>query len=151
MSNKKAVRSVRITSILILVATFCLLAANYADLPEQIPVHFNHKGEVDNYGPKNFLWILPVLASLLCFGIMKSSRWIPKLNPKISENELFVITWSSQLLSLLIALSFSYITLQTIYIAKEGSGNLGVWFLPVFGIGMIVVPLLPLFWIKWKW
>lgn len=150
MTNKTAFKYIGISIVFTLAATICLLIVNYADLPEQIPVHYNHKGEVDNYGPKNFLWILPILASLMCYGIMKSHKWLPKLNPKITDNELYVLSWGSYLLSFLLAISFSYITIKTIIIAKNGSGNLGAWFLPVFAIGMIVFPLLPLFWQRRK-
>ncbi|MCE2612612.1 DUF1648 domain-containing protein [Flavobacteriaceae bacterium D16] len=137
-------------TILFLLAAFFILALNYSDLPEQIPVHYNGEGEIDKYGPKINLWVVPILASLICFGIVKSNKWIPKMNPKIVERELFVINWGSRILSLLIAFSFSYITIQTVNIARKGSGSLGTWFLPVAAICMIIMPFLPLIWFKKK-
>ena len=53
-------------------ATFILLALmwilviwNYSSLPSIIPIHFNLKGEVDGYGNKMTLFILPTLTSII--------------------------------------------------------------------------------------
>lgn len=150
MSARITLKSLRWSSILIIFAAFIILAVSYPGLPDQVPIHYNHRGEIDNYGPRSSLWIVPVLAALMCYVMIRSTHWISRLNPNLKKKEVFIIGWSSHLLSFLIALSFTYVTLQTVFIAKEGSGNLGIWFLPVFGIGMIVIPMLPLFWTNRK-
>lgn len=48
---------------------FILVSTNYGELPAQIPIHFNGRGEVDGYGPKVMLWLLPVV-NLGVFGLM---------------------------------------------------------------------------------
>lgn len=53
---------------------FVLVSANYGELPAEIPIHFNGKGEVDGYGPKAMLWILPVIN----FGMFALLGWAPK-------------------------------------------------------------------------
>lgn len=51
---------------------FVLVSANYAELPAEIPIHFNGRGEVDGYGPKAMLWILPFinLGLFALFGVL---------------------------------------------------------------------------------
>lgn len=52
-----------------LICLWGLVLGSYSHLPEIIPVHFNFYGKADNYGPRNFIWMLPGLATLL-FALM---------------------------------------------------------------------------------
>jgi uncharacterized membrane protein len=56
--------------ILIVTTIVCLLplalyAAVYADLPDQVPFHWNVSGEPDSWGAKEFIWIIPVGMALM--------------------------------------------------------------------------------------
>src|SRR5689334_19196218 len=46
-----------------------LTVSNFSSLPEIIPTHFNGAGEVDDYGSKNMILILPVIATILFAGL----------------------------------------------------------------------------------
>ena len=51
-------------SLAALAFTWIYLLIHYAGLPDTIPVHFNAKGEIDQYGDKTNLFILPVIITL---------------------------------------------------------------------------------------
>ncbi len=50
----------------------------YAKLPDQVPSHWNIRGEIDNYSSKEFIYFTAVLPVIL-YGAMK---FIPKVDPK---------------------------------------------------------------------
>lgn len=143
-----------INQILYLATTFFLLAAflvtavYYGSLPKIIPIHFNAQGVADGFGNKSTLWLIPALALLMCLGLYQLNRSLPKMKPNIEKKEYTIVTRVNSILSLLVALSFSYITIRTVFIAITGSGGLGSWFLPVFCISFIAGPLIP--WILYK-
>lgn len=47
-----------ILSLLIIGATTIYLILNFATLPKEIPVHFNFRGDIDNWAPKGSIFIL---------------------------------------------------------------------------------------------
>lgn len=67
-------KSVLILSVISILITLYL----YPSLPNEIPIHFNVSGEIDNYGPRSFALFtaaLPLI-SLILF------KFLPKLDPK---------------------------------------------------------------------
>ena len=63
------------------VLTLVVTALVYRQLPETVPTHWNHRGEIDGYGKKGSVWILPVMqfpmAALflgLSYGIGQNDR-----------------------------------------------------------------------------
>lgn len=50
----------------------------YAKLPDQVPSHWNIRGEIDNYSSKEFIYFTALLPVIL-YGAMK---FIPKVDPK---------------------------------------------------------------------
>ena len=127
-----------------LLAAFLVLGLYYGSLPNIIPIHFNAQGIADGFGNKSTLWVVPVLALLLCLGLIQLNRNLPKMKRNIDKKEYILITRVNSVLSLLVGLSFSYITIRSVFIAIAGSGGLGSWFLPLFCISFIVGPLIPL-------
>lgn len=59
----------------------------WADLPEEVPMHWNASGEIDRYGSKNELVGLLFMLNLPLYFILK---YAPKIDPKkkISETQL---------------------------------------------------------------
>jgi uncharacterized membrane protein len=66
----------------LLLAGGALLLAfyHYTSLPDQIPSHFNYKGEVDRYGSKYLLFLLPGIAIVTALGIIYLSGFPHKFN-----------------------------------------------------------------------
>ncbi len=133
-----------------LLTAFVVLGLYYGSLPKIIPIHFNAQGLADGFGNKSTLWVVPVLALLICLGLIQLNRKLPKMKPNIHKKEYLLITRINSVLSMLVGLSFSYITIRSVFIATEGSGGLGSWFLPAFCISFIVGPLIPLILHKMK-
>ena len=86
MSAGITLKSLRWGSIVIILVAFFFMAANYMALPDQIPIHYNHRGEIDNYGPKSYLWIMPVLAAVMCYGMIQSNQWIQKITVHCTQS-----------------------------------------------------------------
>ena len=46
-----------------------MTVANYFELPEIIPTHYNEAGEADSYGDKLNILALPIISTLLFIGL----------------------------------------------------------------------------------
>lgn len=63
----------------IVLLPFVYLYIVWNKLPQKVPLHWNMKGEIDRYGDKSELILIPVLLPLLIYGLF----WIiPKIDPK---------------------------------------------------------------------
>lgn len=43
------------------IASLAWTVAVYSSLPDEVPIHFNFRGEIDGWGPRPMVWVLPVL------------------------------------------------------------------------------------------
>ena len=68
-----------LTSLILIATPFAYLAYLWNSLPDKVPVHFNYSGEVDRYGSKMALLLIPILLPLLTYLLM---RLVPKIDPK---------------------------------------------------------------------
>ncbi len=91
---------------------FVASAALYSRLPEQIPIHWNIRGEVDGYGSKSW-------AAFLCPGCMAAVIalfvLLPRLSPKQFEVDSFRETYL--FVMVLIVALFGYIHALTLLAA----------------------------------
>ena len=74
MSLKKEIPLLIIVSL-----PFIYLAYIWDNLPNKVPLHFNLKGEIDRYGDKTELLLIPILLPLLTYVLFSI---IPKIDPK---------------------------------------------------------------------
>ncbi len=58
-------KTIDVLILITFVAMWMLTILSFNNLPEIIPVHYNLKGEVDNYGSKLTIWLLPVISTLI--------------------------------------------------------------------------------------
>lgn len=107
---------------------------HFNDLPEEIPIHYNAKGVPDGFDTRIHIWGLPLIANLLflLLGGLQKRTGIQKI-------ELQLLQW----MQLLILGTFTYIQLQTFFVAVNKSNGLGGWFLPTVVIGFLA----PIFWV----
>ncbi len=68
-------RILGIASPLIFAGVFIFLALRWRYLPEQIPTHYNFAGEVDGYGSRTTLLILPLIGFVTDIAIAITSRF----------------------------------------------------------------------------
>ncbi len=64
---------------LLVAIPFIYLAMIWSSLPEKVPMHWNIRGEIDRWGNKSELILIPVLLPLLTYIMM---RLIPVIDPK---------------------------------------------------------------------
>jgi uncharacterized membrane protein len=79
-----------VIAILLVVTTLIVAALVFSSLPERVPTHWNIRGQVDGYGPRSSIFILPgVMAALLVlFWIV-----LPAISPKSYGVEGFRATY----------------------------------------------------------
>ncbi|MEP0265901.1 SdpI family protein [Dokdonia sp.] len=65
--------------LIIVLLPFLYLGYLYADLPETVPTHWNMRGEIDDWGSKSMLWIIPFATSFLGYILLSLA---PKIDPK---------------------------------------------------------------------
>ena len=130
MSNNK----LKYPTLFLLVLIWGFTLIHFNDLPEEIPIHYNAKGVPDGFDTRIHIWGLPLIATLLflLLGGLQKRTGIQKI-------ELQLLQW----MQLLILGTFTYIQLQTFFVAVNKSNGLGGWFLPTVVIGFLA----PLFWV----
>jgi len=101
--------------IAIVLLPFIYLAYIWNQLPEKVPMHWNIKGEVDRYGEKVELIIIPILLPLLVYIIFLV---VPKIDPK---NKLNKMGNKLQTMKFLLTTFMSILALFIIYTAKNES------------------------------
>ena len=130
MSNNK----LKYATLFLLVLMWGFTLIHFNDLPEEIPIHYNAKGVPDGYDTRIHIWGLPLIATLLFLllnGLQKRTG--------IQPIELQLLQW----MQLLILGTFTYIQLQTFFVAVNKSNGLGGWFLPI----VVISFLAPIFWV----
>ncbi len=119
-------------SLLVLLGTALFLALYWRHIPQEVPMHFNAAGEIDRWGSKAELLILPVIAWLL-YLLMTVVEQFPgawntgvKVTEENRERVYALLGHMLSTLKFLIMVMFAWITLWCA-LAKP----LPVWFLPV--------------------
>jgi uncharacterized membrane protein len=101
--------------ITIVLLPFIYLAYIWNQLPEKVPMHWNIKGEIDRYGEKMELIIIPILLPLLVYIIFLV---VPKIDPK---NKLNKMGNKLETIKVLLTTFMSILALFIIYSAKNQS------------------------------
>ena len=94
---------------------FIYLAYIWNELPEEVPMHWNIKGEIDRYGEKIELLLIPILLPLLIYIIFLV---VPKIDPK---NKISKMGNKYQHIKILLTTFMSILALFIIYTAKNQS------------------------------
>lgn len=130
-----------------LVVLWGFVIYEYRILPQTIPSHFNISGQVDQFGSKDFIWILPCI-SVFLYALLTFINRIPyKFNYLITitpANALRQYTIATRLIRSLKCITiwmFYFITLSIIRTAGAQSPSLGLWFIPVL-FGLTFIPII---------
>ncbi|KAF2079141.1 SdpI family protein [Flavobacterium sharifuzzamanii] len=95
----------------IVLIPFVYLATIWNTLPERVPVHWNYKGEIDNWGDKFSLLFLLFMLPVLMYGLMTAASKIdPKkrislMGRKFYQLKFFLVLFMSVLASFFIYLA----------------------------------------------
>jgi len=110
MNIKKEIPLIVIVSL-----PFIYLAYIWKELPEKVPMHWDINGEINRYGEKIELLIIPIILPLLIYVIFLV---VPKIDPK---NKLNKMGNKLQTLKILMTTFMSILALFIIYSAKNQS------------------------------
>lgn len=99
----------------IILLPFAYLAYIWNQLPDKVPVHWNIRGEIDRFGEKIELLLIPIFLPLLIYVIFLI---IPKMDPKKKLNKMGN---KFHTLKFLITTIMSIISLLALYSAKNPS------------------------------
>lgn len=109
----------------------------WSQLPDQVPAHYNGAGEVDRWGSKWELILLPIIAAFLAIFMTfleKHPEWHNYI--KLNENNIkFQYTNSRMLLNVMkneCVLLFVFLSYQTEQVAMGKIDSIGIAFLPIF-------------------
>lgn len=61
----------------ILLAGIVYVAVQYAQLPAEIPSHYNFYGEIDGYSGRATLWVMPIIG-VVCDATMLATSFFPQ-------------------------------------------------------------------------
>ena len=125
-------------NIILWVVYFVYVYLQYQHLPDMILTHFGANGIPDDFGPKNSIWILPIIAAIILIGMRILSHYPHQLNywvtiteenaPKQYQFGIHILRFAT----LYVILLFFYISYTTVKIALNSEINqLGNWFLPI--------------------
>tara|TARA_R110002012_G_scaffold79823_6_gene202729 strand:+ start:6007 stop:6648 length:642 start_codon:yes stop_codon:yes gene_type:complete len=99
----------------IVLLPFLYLAYVWNQLPAQVPLHYNIKGEVDRYGDKSEIILIPIMTSLLIYVIFLA---VPHIDPK---KQIQKMGKKYDTLKWIITTFMSVLALFIIYTAKNQS------------------------------
>lgn len=116
----------------IVLLPFLYLAYIWNQLPAEVPLHYNIKGEVDRYGDKSELILIPVLTSLLIYLIFLV---VPYIDPK---KQIQKMGKKYDTLKLVITTFMSILALFIIYTAKNQSFANSNYVLMLCGVLFII-------------
>ncbi len=122
-------------TIAVILVHILLIAFNYSQLPDQVPIHFDITGTPDNYGGKATIWILAGL-TVVMYGFMRfianlsadKYNYPVKITPANAKQQYLM---SRQLIFLInagMAVLFLLISWGIIQTAKGNRNGLGAWF-----------------------
>ncbi len=110
----------------------------FNDFPSQIPKHFNALGQVDSYGNRGIIWLLPAIGLFLYVGMTILNKfpfafnYPTKITNDNAEKLYTIATRIIRLLKIITVLSFCFLNFMTIEIALNKSTEIGKFYLPIF-------------------
>ncbi|MBV6646155.1 MAG: DUF1648 domain-containing protein [Cyclobacteriaceae bacterium] len=130
---------VELTSGILIIMLFVIPLINYLELPATIPTHFNMKGEVDGYGHKSTIWVLPMIGVIMYIGFVILNKYPHIFNYPLEiteENAKRQYTLATRLIrqiNLFTVSLFVYLETTIISAVKSGGGS---------GFSMISIPII---------
>lgn len=129
-----------------IVAIWLLTILNYTNLPEIIATHYNFEGVADGFGRKWMILTLPIIATVLFFGLTMLNKVPHSFNYPTEiteENALKQYTHATRMIrymKLIVAVLFGHILIQTIRHANGETDGLGAWSTPIT-LGLFFLPI----------
>ncbi|MDQ0233333.1 DUF1648 domain-containing protein [Metabacillus malikii] len=120
------------------------LIYHWNGLPDKVPAHFNALGEVDRWGSKVELIILPIIGAFLAIMMQLFERFpethnYPQRINKDNAKEFYLVSRKliNQLKNICLII-FAFISFETVSIALGIGNGFGIWFLPITLAGTLI-------------
>lgn len=128
----------------IFVGSITLLIFNWNTLPDKVPAHFNAVGEVDRWGSKMELFILPVLGIFFA-GLMQLVEKFPethnypeRFNEENAKEFYLTSRKTMNQLKNMCLIFFALISFESVTIAQGWETRLGKWIIPIIIVGTAI-------------
>ncbi len=125
----------------IFIVSIIFIISQWNTLPEEIPAHFNGAGEVDRWGSKIELFILPGIGIFLWIflGFLEKVPYMHNYPARLKESNVEAFYLNSRKIlneiKNLCLILFAVISCEIVLVALGKVDGLGWWFLPVVLIG----------------
>lgn len=140
-------KGIELIGFLILIAFWITTILSYSNLPEQIPIHYNGLGEVDNYSKKSSIFLLPIIGTFLFIILTlisknpESFNYNIKITEQNAESQYRNSVNMMRIMKINVIIIFFLIDFKTIKTSLGRSEGLGIWFLPMT-LGIIFIPII---------
>ncbi|UXS37246.1 DUF1648 domain-containing protein [Staphylococcus delphini] len=106
-----------------------ILALFYAQLPERVGTHLNLNGEVDAWGSKSHLWILPIIFLVIWLFLSLLLHYAPVWERNIQGKSIETSKAQRQdVLLILVIVQLTVWVLYTVYLVYTLNGKEGIPF-----------------------
>ena len=145
----------KVIEVIGLIALFILILLPlyyFNSLPDEVPRHFDHKGDPTAFSGKNMIWLFTAIGVVMYVALAWLTRFphlynYPKpITKENAEKQYRHATKLIRILNTFIVSLFAYIQLVILKTAMGETSGLGVWFLPVF----LLLVFAPIVWFTVK-
>lgn len=124
---------INLICLLLLFGVVAYLAINWNSIPDKVPGHYNAVGEVDRWGNKGEILVLPITGWIMYIGITVLEHFPQMWNTGVAvteENKTRIYRILKNMIvttKLLVVSVFVYLAINSM-----SAKALSIWFLPVF-------------------
>lgn len=118
------------------ICSLIFFIASWNELPDQVPAHYNAMGEVDRWGSKWELFILPGIGLFVIIPMhfLEKKPWLHNYPKRFNENnakEFYILSRKllNQLKNICLII-FSVLLLELVILALGRGNGMGIWLLP---------------------
>lgn len=129
-------KKLEMSSLIALIILWIMTIWSFFILPDTIPIHFNAVGEANGFGAKATIFFLPILATILYFGVSFTNKYPQLFNfpviltPENTERQYANALRMIKCLRVSLMIIFNLIVFQIIQYEQGKSNGLGPWFYP---------------------
>lgn len=130
-----------------IIVVIVITIASYTNLPDIIPIHYNGAGVADDFGKKQNILALPILAAIyfVFFTILNKFLSVFSYPNNVDKCKILrtrtLITKLIRYLKFIFVVIFGYIEFQTIRYSQGDTQGLGWRSLPLT-LGVVFIPLI---------
>ena len=121
-----------------------LLIFIWGDLPDKVPAHYNAIGEVDRWGSKMELLVLPIIGAFLALFMQlfekfpETHNYPERLNEENAQEFYLLSRKMMNQLKAVCLIILSLLLIESVSIALQWRDGFGAWLLPILIISALI-------------